>query len=111
MDSAINNTIWLLRDLQPGGRLGFTETSKAILGRPASGEVKEYVDELAVEANKAAASLYCGSILAGQSSETDEYGDVGVWLGDLEIGPAAGKPASEVIVEALSLTHWAGEVS
>jgi hypothetical protein len=68
------------------------------------------VNELTAEANKAAASLFCGSILAGQSSEADEYGDVGVWLGDLEIGPGASKSDSEVIVEALSLTAWAREV-
>lgn len=108
MDLAINNTITLLRSLQPEGGLNLTGAGKAILGKPASGEVEEYVNELTDEANKAAASLFCGSILAGQSSETDEYGDVGVWLGDLGIGPAANK--SEVIVEALSLTSWTREV-
>jgi len=109
MDLAINNTVTLLRSLQPEERLNLTETRKAVLGKPASGEVDKYVDELTAEANKAAAELFCGSILAGQSSETDEYGDVGVWLGDLEIGPGARD--SEAIVEALSLTHWAREVS
>lgn len=110
MDSAINSTIALLRSLQPEERLNLSRTGKAILGKPVSGEVEGYVNELTTEANEAAASLFCGSILAGQSSETDEYGDVGVWLGDLEIGPGASKSDSEVIVEALSLTRWAGEV-
>ncbi|KAF9653010.1 hypothetical protein BDM02DRAFT_3108680, partial [Thelephora ganbajun] len=103
MDLAINNT-------QPEERLNLTGGGKAILRRDTSGEVEEYVNELTAEANEAAASLFCGSILAGQSSETDEYGDVGVWLGDLEIGPAASKSDSEAIVEALSLTHWTEEV-
>jgi hypothetical protein len=110
MDPAINNTITLLRSLQPEERLNLAETGKAILGKSASGEIEEYTNELTAKANEAAASLFCGSILAGQSSETDEYGDVGVWLGDLEIGPTASKSDSEVIVEALSLTHWAEEV-
>lgn len=110
MDLAINNTITLLRSLQSEERLDLTETGKAILGKPTNGEVEEYVNELTAEANKAAASLFCGSILAGQSSETDEYGDVGVWLGDLGIGPGASELDSEAIVEALSLTPWAGEV-
>lgn len=110
MDLAINNTVTLLRSLQPEGRLNLTGTRKAILGKPASSEVEEYLNGLAVEANEAAASLFCGSILAGQSGETDEYGDVGVWLGDLEIGPTSKKPKSEAVVEALSLTQWAEEV-
>jgi len=110
MDSAIKNTITLLRSFQLEERLDLTGTGEGILGRPASGEIEEYVNELTSEANKAAESLSCGSILAGQSSEADEYGDVGVWLGDLGIGPAASKSDSEVIVEALSLTRWAGEV-
>ena len=71
MDLAINNTITLLRSLQPEEGLNLTGTRKAILGKPASGEIEEYVNELTAEANEAAASLFCGSILAGQSSETD----------------------------------------
>lgn len=110
MDSVINNTITLLRSFEPEGRLNLTGTRNVILRKPASSEVDGYLNELTVEANKAAASLFCGSVLAGQSSETDEYGDVGVWLGDLEIGPASSKSESEVIVEALSLAGWAEEV-
>jgi hypothetical protein len=107
---AINNTVTLLRSLQPEERLNLTGTGKAILGKPAGSEVEEYLNDLTVEVNKAAASLFCGSILAGQSSETGEYGDVGVWLGDLEVGPTSNKPEPEAIVEALSLTQWAEKV-
>ena len=110
MDLAIKSTITLLRSLQQEERLDLTGTGKGILGRPASGEIEAYVNELTTEANKAAESLFCGSILAGQTSETDEYGDVGVWLGDLGIGPTASGSDQEAIVEALSLTRWAGEV-
>ena len=110
MDLAITNTITLLRNFEPEGRLNLATTGKAILRKPASSEVERYLNELAVEANEAAASLSCGSILAGQSSETDEYGDVGVWLGDLEVGPASSKSEFEVMVEALSLAHWVVEV-
>lgn len=106
MDLAINNTITLFRSFEPDGRLNLTGAGKAILRKPASSEIEEYLNELTIEANEAAASLFCGSILAGQASEADEYGDVGVWLGDLEIGPASSKSESEVIVEALSLTRW-----
>ncbi|KAJ8497157.1 hypothetical protein ONZ51_g694 [Trametes cubensis] len=35
-------------------------------------------------ANAAAASLACGSILAGHASEADEYGDIAFWLGEGE---------------------------
>ena len=110
MDLAINNTVMLLQSLQLEERLNLAGTGKAILRRPASSEIEEYLDELTTEANEAAASLFCGSILAGQSSETDEFGDVGVWLGDLGIGPGESEPDSGAIVEALSLTPWAGEV-
>ena len=111
MDLAIKNTITLLRGIQQEEEpVNVTGTGEGILGRPSSREIEEFVNELTAEANKAAESLFCGSILAGQSSETDEYGDVGVWLGDLGIGPTASRSDSEAIVEALSLTRWAGEV-
>ena len=110
MDLAIKNTITLLRDIQLEESVNVTGTGEGILGVPASGEVEKYVNELTAEANKAAESMLCGSVLAGQSSETDEYGDVGVWLGDIGIGPTASRSDSEAIVEALSLTRWAGEV-
>ncbi|KAI0356308.1 hypothetical protein OH77DRAFT_1520368 [Trametes cingulata] len=47
----------------------------------------QFLRDLTASSNAAAVSLACGSILAGQSSETDEYGDIAVWLGDGEFGP------------------------
>jgi hypothetical protein len=44
-------------------------------------ESTDRVPALTLIANVAATSLACGSILAGQSSESDEFGDVGFWLG------------------------------
>lgn len=38
-------------------------------------------------ANAAAASIASGSVLAGQTSESDEFGDVGFWLGAGSHGP------------------------
>ncbi|KAI0633623.1 hypothetical protein C8Q77DRAFT_1115963 [Trametes polyzona] len=49
--------------------------------------VRTYLKQLARVANNAAASLACGSILAGHTSEADEYGDVAVWLGPGDFGP------------------------
>ncbi|KAI0768655.1 hypothetical protein BD413DRAFT_560294 [Trametes elegans] len=42
---------------------------------------QDYLKQLTSAANAAAASLACGSILAGHTSEADEYGDVALWLG------------------------------
>ncbi|KAI9066624.1 hypothetical protein FKP32DRAFT_363647 [Trametes sanguinea] len=44
--------------------------------------IQDYLKELTVTANAAAASLACGSILAGHASEADEFGDIAFWLGD-----------------------------
>ncbi|KAI0268798.1 hypothetical protein BC834DRAFT_821210 [Gloeopeniophorella convolvens] len=50
--------------------------------RPPPPEIRVYIKDLASAANNTANENACGSILAGQGSESDEYGDVGVWLGD-----------------------------
>ncbi|KAI0331036.1 hypothetical protein GY45DRAFT_1336489 [Cubamyces sp. BRFM 1775] len=44
--------------------------------------LQDYLRQLTVCANAAAASLACGSILAGHASEADEYGDIAFWLGE-----------------------------
>lgn len=46
--------------------------------------VQDYLRQLTIRANAAAASLACGSILAGHASEADEYGDIAFWLGEGE---------------------------
>jgi hypothetical protein len=49
-----------------------------------SPEVRVYLRDLATAANNTANENACGSILAGQGSEADDFGDICVWLG---IGP------------------------
>ena len=44
-------------------------------------EVRVYLRDLASAANSTANENACGSVLAGQASEADEYGDICVWLG------------------------------
>ena len=54
----------------------------------ASGDVdRELLVNLTQRAASAASSLACGSILAGTTSETDEYGDIAFWLGEGNFGP------------------------
>lgn len=53
----------------------------------ASGQVeREFLAELTQRAAAAALSLACGSILAGRTSESDDYGDVALWLGKGDFG-------------------------
>jgi hypothetical protein len=44
-------------------------------------EVRVYLRDLATAANNTANENACGSVLAGQGSEADEFGDICVWLG------------------------------
>ncbi|KAI0001289.1 hypothetical protein BJV74DRAFT_759840, partial [Russula compacta] len=44
-------------------------------------EVRVYLRDLASAANNTANENACGSVLAGQGSEADEFGDICVWLG------------------------------
>ena len=45
--------------------------------------VQSFLEELTRASFEVATSLLCSSVLAGQSSESDEYGDVGIWVGTL----------------------------
>lgn len=49
-------------------------------------EVQEYMYELVQHAHKAASALSCSSILAGHTSEGDDFSDVGIWLGEGDFG-------------------------
>ena len=64
----------------------------AIVPHPASAPVpnhdaQEYLQKLTQLVNEAAASVSCGSLLAGRTSETDEFGDVAIWLGEDALRP------------------------
>lgn len=63
-------------------------------------EVRVFLRDLASAANSTANENACGSVLAGQASEADEFGDICVWLG---IGPySEGHEAN--ILRALNLS-------
>lgn len=44
-------------------------------------EVRVYLRDLASAASSTAEENACGSVLAGQTSEGDEFGDICLWLG------------------------------
>jgi hypothetical protein len=44
-------------------------------------EVRVFLRDLASAANSTANENACGSVLAGQTSEADEFGDICLWLG------------------------------
>ncbi|KAI0321092.1 hypothetical protein OF83DRAFT_1280692 [Amylostereum chailletii] len=67
-------------------------------------EVQSFIRDLASAANKVANANACGSLLAGQGSESDDFGDVGVWLGEGELG----RGHEEDALKALGLQSWAG---
>ena len=46
--------------------------------------VQSFLEELTRASYEVATSLMCSSVLAGQSSESDDYGDVGIWVGPLQ---------------------------
>ncbi|RPD78380.1 hypothetical protein L226DRAFT_610315 [Lentinus tigrinus ALCF2SS1-7] len=85
-DPAITNTLAAL--LGPKIKSGLDAGSAPFAIAPKNLEAStfgqstaSYLKELARSANAAAASVYCGSVLAGQTSEADEYGDVALFLG------------------------------
>jgi len=51
-----------------------------------SGALQDYFHKLASSAQAAATFLACSSILAGQGSESDDFGDTSVWLGEGDFG-------------------------
>ncbi|KAL6308157.1 hypothetical protein BKA93DRAFT_815531 [Sparassis latifolia] len=62
-------------------------------------EAQGYLTALTLSANAAANALACGSVLAGQTSETDEFGDLALWLGEGHYG----KGHEREVLEALGL--------
>jgi len=62
-------------------------------------EVRVYLRDLASIANSTANENSCGSVLAGQGSDTDEFGDICFWLGSGPYGE--GREAN--VLRALNL--------
>jgi len=67
--------------------------------------VKAIIKALVEAAEKAAMSLACSSILVGQGSESDDYGDAGLWLGKGEYGEGH----ENEVLKALDLQSWIQE--
>nr|VWO97509.1 Phosphatase tensin-type domain-containing protein [Ganoderma boninense] len=50
-------------------------------------EAETFLKQLTRTANAAAASVLCSSILAGHTSDADDFGDVAIYLGPGDFGP------------------------
>ncbi|KAL1701213.1 hypothetical protein EV121DRAFT_294482 [Schizophyllum commune] len=70
---------------------------------------QNYLYSLAKDAEEAAVSQSCSSILAGLGSESDDFGDVAVWLGQGEYGRGHEADA----LKRLGFEQWAthGQIS
>ncbi|KAL1756404.1 hypothetical protein FB107DRAFT_273912 [Schizophyllum commune] len=70
---------------------------------------QNYLYSLAKDAEEAAVSQSCSSILAGLGSESDDFGDVAVWLGQGEYGRGHEVDA----LKRLGFEQWAthGQIS
>jgi hypothetical protein len=75
-------------------------SSKANVQDSSSFHVMSYLEEMTRASYEVASSLLVSSVLAGSSSESDEYGDVGVWIGSLP------KKEPEEVLRALGLDEW-----
>lgn len=75
-------------------------SSKTDSTHPTIFRVQSYLDELTRAAFEVSTSLLCSSVLAGRSSESDEYGDVGVWVG------ALAQKDPENVLKNLGLADW-----
>ncbi|TFK87080.1 hypothetical protein K466DRAFT_653343 [Polyporus arcularius HHB13444] len=109
-DPAIANTLAALVGPEAKSRLDAGSAPFAIASAQAAASTvrpstAEYLKELAYSANAAAASVYCGSVLAGHTSEADEYGDIAVFLGPGETGVNFGPGHERDILDALGLGH------
>lgn len=90
----------------PGTLLLLPNSSRLCLGegqtppRPdLESQSVNYALPLTQRATAAATSVACGSVLAGQTSESDDFGDIGFWLGP---GPY-GRGNEHEVLEALLL--------
>ncbi|KAG2342540.1 hypothetical protein BDR05DRAFT_349462 [Suillus weaverae] len=71
-------------------------------------DVTDYLEKLVRAAQQTAESHYYGSFVAGQISESDEFADIGVWLGEGNYQ----RNHEKEILDKLGLVAWAdAEVS
>ncbi|KAG8904733.1 hypothetical protein FRB99_001272 [Tulasnella sp. 403] len=77
--------------------------------RSISTNASSYLASLVGTAHEAATAVLCGSILGGRGSESDDYSDYAIFIGELPEGGAAGvgsKEFAEECIKALGLGRW-----
>jgi hypothetical protein len=83
-------------------------TDATILSPPGASSppppVREYLTALARSAHDAAESAACGSALAGQSSESDEFSDVALWIPSETSGQEV--LSAQSVLASLALDDW-----
>jgi len=62
-----------------------------------SPETETYLASLVRAAHRTGASLLCSSVLAGRGSESDEFGDVAFWVGEVGDAQADGAQADDIL--------------
>lgn len=86
---------------------GFLPSAHALVARGSTppAETVQYLSGLSSIAHETATSLLCGSILGGQGSESDEFGDYSFFVGNLDIAPST-EGGAQKVVGALGLGPW-----
>jgi hypothetical protein len=97
-------TLELLAPAAPG--LSYAPAHFTLLSPDASSKqissnrVQSFLEELTRASFEVATSLLCSSVLAGRTSESDDYSDVGIWIGPL----AHTEPID--VLRQLGLDQW-----
>ncbi|OCH92474.1 hypothetical protein OBBRIDRAFT_726697 [Obba rivulosa] len=76
-----------------------------IAGERTTVKTKAWLRGLTLAANEAAKALAWGSVLVGQASQDNEYGDISIWLGSGDYG----KDHEKQILDAMGLSENLGE--
>lgn len=106
-----------LRGRSSGSSLDFLLAAQCLIragSTPPTKDATQYLSSLATAAHQAATSLLCSSILAGQGSESDEFGDCALFVGQVDATIAlegATKEPAEKILRAAGLEAWLTEGS
>ncbi|KAH7923941.1 hypothetical protein BV22DRAFT_549142 [Leucogyrophana mollusca] len=113
------NTLRVLLQYQSSPNFGtshlpFVPTRSMLLAHgvtPPDEQTQEKIASLTHAAQDAATSLFCGSIVAGHTGESDEYADVGLWLGEGSGGRGYGKGQEIEVLRALGLEIAADKIA
>ncbi|RDB25376.1 hypothetical protein Hypma_008091 [Hypsizygus marmoreus] len=109
--AAIASTALVVAELQSGQHSAFISANLVLLpssaAQPPNQTTQDYLHRLVLSAESAAASISCSSILAGAGSESDDTGDIALWLGPGDFGEP------QAVLQALGLAEWAsaGEIA